>query len=175
MEAAFWGFLGTIVGATASIATTVLASRNAANLQLATAELEREEKARSFQRDALIELHAVVHDELKVAVRIHRENVDVYREKGTWGKQMLNDELDRQEQSVRGRAALLSVRISDDGLREHLKTFQTLLTQPVMTHDASVAERMHEDIISMGTEILEHIGRALRSLDSGGKPTLLSK
>ena len=41
MEAAVWGLLGTIAGAVASIATTILASRNAVSLQRSAAQSEQ--------------------------------------------------------------------------------------------------------------------------------------
>ena len=84
MESALWGLLGTIAGAAASIATTVIASRNAASLQSTAATLEREEKARAFQRDTLIELQDAVHDELRAVALVYLADDAAYRESRTW-------------------------------------------------------------------------------------------
>ena len=56
MEAALWGFLGTIVGAMVSIATSWINSRNETERQRQANSFERLERARAFQRDNLLNL-----------------------------------------------------------------------------------------------------------------------
>lgn len=164
MEAALWGLLGTIAGAAASIATTVIASRNAASLQSAAATLEREEKARAFQRDTLIELQDAVHDELRAVALVYMADDAAYRETRTWGRKMLGEELNNKVHLAGRRTLLLTERIADDELREHLTSLRGLLTQVQMARDPGVAERAHMAAMDMGTSVMEHIGTVLRSL-----------
>jgi len=170
MEAALWGLLGTIAGAAASIATTVLASRNAASLQSAAAALEREEKSRAFQRDTLIELQDAVHDELRAVALVYMADEAAYRETRVWGRRMLGEELNNKVHLAGRRTLLLSERIADDNLRDHLKSLRGLLTEVQMARDAALAERTHMAAMDMGTSVMEHIGSVLRSLYSGGGP-----
>ena len=170
MEAALWGLLGTIAGAATSIATTVIASRNAASLQSAAATLEREEKARAFQRDTLLELQDAVHDELRAVALVYMADNAAYRETRTWGRKMLGEELNNKVHLAGRRALLLSERIADDDLREHLKSLRGLLTEVQMARDVAGAERAHMAAMDMGTSVMEHIGTVLRSLYSGGGP-----
>lgn len=166
MEAALWGFLGTIVGAAASIATTVIASRNATSLQSTAAALERKEKARAFQRDTLIELQDAVHDELRAVALVYMADEAAYRETHIWGRKMLGEELNNKVHLAGRRTLLLSERIADDNLREYLKSLRSLLTDVQMARDASQAERTHMAAMDMGTSVMEHIGTVLRSLYS---------
>lgn len=170
MEAALWGLLGTIAGAAASIATTVIASSNAASLQSAAATLEREEKARAFQRDTLIELQDAVHDELRAVALVYMADDAAYRETRTWGRKMLGEELNNKVHLAGRRTLLLTERIADDELREHLTSLRGLLTQVQMARDPGVAERAHMAAMDMGTSVMEHIGTVLRSLYSDRGP-----
>lgn len=170
MEAALWGLLGTVAGAAASIATTVISSRNAASLQSAAAILEREEKARAFQRDTLIELQDAVHDELRAVALVYMADYAAYRETSTWGRKMLGEELNNKVHLAGRRTLLLSERIANDDLRDHLKSLRSLLTEVQMASDAAIAERAHMAAIEMGTSVMEHIGTVLRSLYSSGGP-----
>jgi len=170
MEAALWGLLGTVAGAAASIATTVIASRNAASLQSAAAELEREEKARAFQRDTLIELQDAVHDELRAVTIVYMADEAVYRETRTWGRNLLGEELNNRVHLAGRRTLLLTERIADDDLRDHLKALRGLLANVQMARDPAIAEHAHVTAMDMGTSVMEHIGTVLRSLYSGSWP-----
>jgi hypothetical protein len=167
MEAALWGLLGTIAGAAASIATTVIASRNAARLQSTAAAIEREEKARVFQRETLIELQDALHDELRAVALVYMADEAAYRESGAWGRRLLGEELNNRVHVAGRRTLLLSERVADDDLRGHIKSLRARLTELQMARDVAVAERAHEVAMSMGISVMEHIGQVLRSLYAG--------
>ena len=170
MEAAFWGLLGTIAGAAASIATTVLASRNAATLQSAAAALEREEKSRAFQRETLIDLQDSVHDELRAVALLFMADEAAFRESGAWGRKLLGEELNTKVHLAGRRTLLLRERVADDELRDHIQSLRDLLTGVQMARDRVVAERVNADAMQMGTAVMEHIGKVLRSLYPAARP-----
>lgn len=172
MEAALWGLLGTFAGAAASIATTVIASRNAASLQRTAASLEREEKSRAFQRETLIELQDAVHEELRAVALLYMADKAAFRETGTWGRKLLGEELNNRVHLAGRRTLLLAERVADDGLRDHIKALRGLLTSVQMARDSAVAERAHIAAMEMGTSVMEHIGTVLRSLYQGSGPTV---
>lgn len=164
MESALWGLLGTIAGAAASIATTVIASRNAAGLQSAAAALEREEKGRAFQRETLIELQDAVHDELRAVALVYMADAAAFKESGTWGVRQLGEELNNKVHLARRRTLLLAERIADDSLRDNFKSLRTLLTEVQMARDPLIAERAQGSAMDKGTAAMQQIGAVLRSL-----------
>lgn len=93
MESAWWGMLGTFVGAAASIATTAITSRNSVLLQVAAARRESLEKHRNFQRETLLELQDAVHDEMRAATKAYLHDGREFRKTGEWGRSLLGEEL----------------------------------------------------------------------------------
>lgn len=65
MEPAIWGFVGTLTGAAASIITTVIISRNQVQLQKENDSLERQERARAFQRENLLKIQDILQEALR--------------------------------------------------------------------------------------------------------------
>ena len=164
MEAAVWGLLGTIAGAATSIGTTIIASRNSAPLQSQSSSLEREEKARSFQRETLIELQDSVHDLLRASALAYQADLTAFRDSGTWGKNLLGEELNTRVHLAGRRALLLTERVADDGLRDHIDSLRNLLTTVQMSRDSNAAQRAHFESIELGTSVMKRIGTVLRSL-----------
>ncbi len=83
---------------------------------------------------------------------------------------MLGEELNNQVHFAGRRTLLLSERIADDNLRDHLKSLRGLLTEVQMAREAALAERTHMAAMNIGTSVMEHIGTVLRSLYSDGGP-----
>jgi hypothetical protein len=95
MDAATWGFIGTlagaVIGATASICTTLVSSWNASRLQQNADYLERIERARAFQRDNLLALQDSLQDAMRLAARAHLEDAVA----ANFGKSMLSEEVNQ--------------------------------------------------------------------------------
>ncbi|SMH66515.1 conserved protein of unknown function [Acidithiobacillus ferrivorans] len=140
--------MGTVVGAAVSISTVVIASKNATSLQSTAAILERKEKSRAFQRDTLLELQHAVQD----------------RSSGSWGRNLLGEELNNRVHLAGIRTLLLTERVADDGLRDHIKSLRNLLAKVQIETDSAIAKSAYLTAINMGILIMEHIGRLLRSL-----------
>ena len=168
MEAAAWGILGTAVGAAASIATTLLASRNSANLQLEAARLERLEKHRAFQRETLIELQDALHNELRSIALVYQADDIAFHQSGNWGSQLLGEDLNEKAHQTGRRRLLLTERVSDDQLREHIKRVSSLCTQVLLARDKRTAESAFHSLATEGNSAMERIGKVLRSLYSDG-------
>ena len=79
MEPVTWGFLGTIVGtivgASASIITTLITGRYSIKLQKDAISHERNERAREFQRNNLLELQNVLSSHMRLVTRAHLEDI----------------------------------------------------------------------------------------------------
>ena len=80
-----------------------------------------------------------------------------------WGQQ-LGDELNNKVLLAGRRTLLLSERIADDELRDHLNSLRALLTEAQMAPNAVIAEQAHLAAMNMGISLMERIGKVLRSL-----------
>jgi hypothetical protein len=83
---------------------------------------------------------------------------------GTWGEQLLGEELSQKAQLAAGRTYLLTERIKNDDLRKEVKAFRDLVTQVSRARNKSAAESALNKMISGGNSVNESIGNVLRSL-----------
>lgn len=133
MEPVTWGFIGTlagaIVGASASIATTYITTRNSRLLQEGAASLERSERAREFQRNNLIELQDTLCSGMRLIGQCHLEDVESYRTDGNEGRSpMLSEELNQELMISSRKLAILTERIADQSLRERINILRAEMT-----------------------------------------------
>jgi hypothetical protein len=93
VDAAVWGFIGTIlgavVGASASVATTVIASKNAAAMQSQADSLDRSERSRAFQRDNLLATQEALQSVGRLVSRAFHHDVMACRGGAEWAKTLL--------------------------------------------------------------------------------------
>lgn len=162
MEPAFWGLMGTVVGALASIATTYIQSRHADSLRSAASKEEREERHRAFQRETLIELQDVIHDLCRMVIRGHLEDVASYRKTGEWGRQALSEEVNEGQRVLRRRAMLLTSRVSNDELRRSINASFETLVRLSMARSFDEAKHMHRVTDTEVPAVLEQLGNELR-------------
>jgi gas vesicle protein len=166
MDAALWGFIGTlagaVVGATASISTTAISSRNASRLQQNSNYLERIERARAFQRDNLLELQDTLQDCMRLMGRAHHEDVVAYRESGHWGKSMLSDEVNQNTLLSNRKLAMLTERVSDNELRSELKKFSNNSSNLLFAKSEIESDESLKIASSEFSSIMEKLGEVLR-------------
>jgi hypothetical protein len=162
MESVVWGLIGTLVGALTSIGTTWISSRNASSLQNSAAQLEREERHRSFQRDTCVELQDALHGLLRMSARAQLEDKKAFVQGGAWGKQQLSDEVNEGESLAIRRVVILKERISDDALRSDITNLLEKLGRLTLANSPHEAENLEGQIISDGIAVMEHIGKVLR-------------
>jgi hypothetical protein len=159
---AVWGFIGTLVGALASIGTTYITGRNAVILQTVTAERARDEQNRILQRETLLNLQDAVSDTLRLVARAHLEDRQAYRAGTSWGRNMLGEDIDEAMRISFRRVSLLTARVADDSLRQSVKG--ALAIADGVSHAADEKSAMHQFSLAMeaGGAIMESIGDCLR-------------
>lgn len=132
MDAATWGFVGalagTVVGASASIVTTIISGWNANRLQECADALERTERARAFQRSNLLDLQDSLQDAMRLIGRAHHEDMLAARESSEWGKSMLSEDVDQGILLANRRLAILTERVDNDELRSNLRKLRQTMT-----------------------------------------------
>jgi len=168
MDAAAWGFVGAlagaIVGAGASVTTTVVTARSSADLQAQADVLERTERARAFQRDNLLAVQDALQDVARVAGRVHHEDLTAHRAGADWGKTLLSSELDEAALVANRRLTALVERIQDDSLREEIRATHSEFTWIAMARSQSDAEAHMAAGGEMFLAAMGHLGQVLRGL-----------
>lgn len=163
MEAAVWGFIGTVVGALASLGGTWLTNRNASSLHAEALKIERDDKFRIFQRDTLIALQDAVHDLMRLIAKGHHEDTLAFRKSGEWGKNYLSSEVSDGQMLARRHMLILLERVSDDELRSEVKQLNAKLTEVSFANSQDLANQIWDAASMQGLATLEQIGKALRA------------
>jgi hypothetical protein len=164
MDSAFWGVIGTIVGAAASIGTTWLTNRNAAALQSSAKAAEQLENRRAFQRQTLVELQDAFHDAIRHISVAYLADRHAHANGIAWGKNILPDGLAEQIRLANRQVMLLVERVHDDSLR---KTIKGLMAQANSVGDSGSvdeAEARLDHVTMQSIAAIERTGETLRSL-----------
>ena len=168
MDAATWGFIGTVVGAvvgaSASILATLLNSRNSAQLQQNADTLERMERAREFQRNNLLELQDSLSQNMRLIARAHLEDVESYRKSSTGGRSnLLSEELNQELMLSSRKVSLLTERIADNSLRDNLKDLKQNMTDVLMAKSETESRELIRSASSGFEQFMVQLGVVLRS------------
>lgn len=163
MEAAAWGFVGTLVGALASVGTTWLSTRNSYNIQGARLKEERAERAKAFQRETLVALQEAIHDALRLNARAHMEDFEAHRRSGEWGRSFLSPEVNEGIRIANRKVSVLVERVSDEPLRISVKALTGLATRGLFERSEAEAERNQHALAIETALLFERLGSVLRS------------
>ena len=162
MEAAAWGFVGTLVGALASIGTSWLATRSAASAQREKVRLEWRQQYREFQIKAVTELQEILVEFARATGKIR--HIDEMRElEGHTGKPFRIDEVlsDLYSQHIR-RINVLLGRIDNELVQQaitEVKSVSIIVTSGINVDTAAMLR--FADVIERAGVALS---RCLRSI-----------
>lgn len=166
MDAAIWGFIGalsgTIVGASASIFTTIFNVRNTNRLQNDAHNLERIERSREFQRNNLLELQDTLQNAARLTGRLHHENLLAAKESGIWGKSLINEQLDQTVLSNNQKLTILIERIASDELRSNIKALRKTMTEIMFSKSELESENALRQVTDEFLATMEKLGTVLR-------------
>ncbi|MDZ7693828.1 MAG: hypothetical protein U5K69_22360 [Balneolaceae bacterium] len=113
MSSAIWGFIGTLVGALASIATTTISSWNTFRIQKLENKEDRKERSRAFQRETLLELQEELVEYMRLFGEAYFEQLDSFKKTGNWGS-LLSDEINEKIRLSNAQTAILIERVIDE-------------------------------------------------------------
>lgn len=164
MEAALWAFLGTLVGAGASIATSWLNNHHELKRQLQADSLERIERARSFQRDNLLALQQTLQDGMRLLGRAHLQDDLAFRQSGEWGKAMLAEDIDEGTRETNAKLAALTQRVADDALRASINSLRSQMTSCLTASNREQAVAGLNNTSNTYNGLMEQLGHVLRAL-----------
>ena len=165
MEAVTWGFIGTIVGAIASIATTAITNWGSYNLKNKTIQHEREELANTFQRQTIIELQVELLKYIRTCSQIHRHNRIHFEKTEHWGSLIPNElnELNELNRSLSAKVIILIQRVSNDELRDDLVSLKGNCTKFLLAKEQYEASAYYASYSDEYDKISGLLGQVLRS------------
>lgn len=145
-----WGFLGTligtIVGASASILTTLINSRNHSknirNLEI----YKRQEIFREFQRDNYLKIQETIYKTFRLATLLHLEDIENLKKTGMWQKSLLNSKNDNGLMIALKDLSIYLERIQNDDAREELRTLIEKISSTSKTSSKTESEAIMFDI-----------------------------
>ena len=162
MDAMTWGFVGTVVGATASIATTAITNWNTFKISQNTKTQDREERARVFQRETLLELQIEIRKYILACSRSYRSKMKIYDLTCEW-KEHIPENLDEQLFELNSKTSILIQRVSNDKLRSKLDELQTAATKCNRSKNECEAETHYVTYLDIYEKVHEQLGYELRS------------
>ena len=144
MDAGIWGFIGVVVGAVSSIATTVLVARNTSS-----------ERSKEFQRNNLIELQG----SLTAAMRLTRRIIGLDDKERELEKAELNKEFMANNQSLSSHTE----RIIDQSLRESVRSLHTLMAGVPKIEIKDTNDETFVNLQNQFSKVMRSVGVVLRS------------
>jgi hypothetical protein len=154
--------LGGLIGACASVGTTFLNTRHAINLQSSADAIERQEKARAFQRDNLLACQEQMQVVGRLTAKAFHEDAMALQSGIAWQKHRINPELDEDLTTSRRKLAMLIERVADDELRHELKSLSRLLYEVGGAASFQEAESALNTAMATNQETMELLGTVLR-------------
>jgi len=169
MNPELWGFLGailgTIVGAGASIVTTIISGRHSRKLQEQSDSFLRKERARTFQRENLLEIQESLACYMRLIGRAHLEDAAFFRQNpGSTSRPRLSSELNEEILVSTRRLMLLTERIENDGIRNEIKNFRSSADKVFDAKSVSEGERILFGSTHTFQTLMSDIGTVLRRL-----------
>lgn len=161
-----WGFIGTlvgaIVGASASIFTTKINSKNAIRIQEDIEKNARKERFRNFQRDNLLELQEKLTQAMRLVTKVYLGDLKHFKETMDWESSRLNPELDNEIADSFRELAIKSERIDDNGLRDEIAQLRTKMTECVMAKSYESGQGKLISLIKRFDKLMPKLGEVLR-------------
>jgi hypothetical protein len=167
MDSVVWGFVGTIIGAVvgagASIITSMIAARNAILLQREVNSADRIEKSRVFQRETIIEVQDVLLDCMRHAVKAHIQDLESFSKGGEWGRGMLTEDVNEGTLQSNRKLIVLIERVADDELRSKLRDIYAAINKVPLARTKTESDRYLSHMSDLSSDVMEKLGSVLRS------------
>jgi len=146
MEALTWGFIGTLigaaVGATASVVTTVINTKNTHALQRKVDAAKKDGQHNDFQCENLMKVQDELSSNMRLIFEAHLSDVKYYKENPASSKKpLLQESLDIKIRESNQQLSILTERVSDDTLRRQIQEVRDQLTNVIMA--SSESESLH--------------------------------
>lgn len=168
MDANLWGFIGavigTLVGATASIVTTVINAKSTYKLQAQANSDSRLDRARDFHRSNLLELQEILSDHMRLIAKAHLAHAAFLDQYPNAPEEFrLSDELDESIRLANRKLSIRIERVADNTLREKIKAVRSVSNSVSDAKSADESYLMFQKAGEAYQEMETVLGAVLRS------------
>ena len=165
MDPQTWGFLGalgwTVVGASASIITTVINARTVSRNQNSLEIYKRQEIFREFQRDNYLKIQESTYRAYRLVSLLYVEDLQNLKNSGQWQQGILNAENSNELLFTVQNLTMYLERIQNEKVREEIRNLTGKMIRVSHTSDLKESNQLlaeiHLDISSamkiLGTEL----------------------
>lgn len=172
MEALTWGFIGTligaVVGATASIVTTIINTKNTHALQLKADAAKKSGQHNDFQCENLMKVQDELSSNMRLIFEAHLSDVEHYRANPTSNKKpLLKESLDAKIRESNQQLSIITERVSDDALRSQIHEARDQLTNVVMASSENESVHAINHVTSNTSLLMSNIGVHIRNSYQG--------
>ena len=161
-----WGFIGTIigaiVGASASIITTRINSKNAIRIQEDIERNARHERYREFQRNNLLELQEKLTFGMRLMSEAYLEDLKNYKKSNKWKSSLLAYEFDQEIANSFREISLKAERVANDELRNEIIKMRDIMADFGMEKTREDAEQKQIILINKFRNLMPQLGKILR-------------
>ena len=162
---ALWGFIGTIIGATASIIATIINTKNMNKIQQNIELAKKQERHNEFQCENLKKIQEELIYNIRLIAEVHLSDTNYYTENSSvnnrpFVKEPLNTKLRESKQQL----LILNERIGNDELRIKINNYRKLLFEIEIASSKNESEIAITNIISSFEVLNSDIGDQIRKL-----------
>jgi gas vesicle protein len=155
--------IGTIVGVSASIITTVINNKNAIRIQDKIEKNNREERFSQFQRDNFFQLQEKLTYAMRLIAKAYVEDLKNFKETNNWISSNLTPDLNNEIADCFREISILIERIGDEKLRIEIALFRRKMTECLIAQSFESANEEMAELTRMFDEKMPKLGTALRN------------
>jgi len=167
MNPAVWGFigvlLGSIIGASASILTSIINTRNESKLQSKRERYQREERLKEFQRRNLLRLQDLLPHCMFLMNRAHIVDVNNAKNQKKWREVLLSADLDGKIRISFRKLTIIIDRVSNEKLRKDLMVTHKYMGDYLFAKSEIEAECLLKKYTNNFSRLMAKVGIELRS------------
>lgn len=176
MDPQTWGFIGaligTVVGASASIITTVINARNVSRNQNKLEIYKRQEIFREFQRDNYLKIQENIHKAFRLVSLLHIQDMQNLKNTGKWQEGPLDSANDLELMYTFRDLVMQLERIQNEKVREEIRELLGKMSKVSITSDLEESKRLLKEINLDFTNAMKILGTELRNNYYSGDATL---
>lgn len=167
MDPLTWGFIGTligtVVGASASIVTTIINSRNVSKNQNKLEIYKRQEIFREFQRDNYLKIQENIYKALGIINLMHIQGMQKLDDTGEWHEESPNSENYNELMAVIRDLMMYLERIENEKLRGEIRVILGKMTTVSSTSGWRQSIDLLAQITFAANDAMKILGTELRN------------
>lgn len=161
-----WGFIGTlfgvVVGASVSIFTTRINSKNAIQIQENIEKNTRKERYREFQRNNFIELQEKLAHAMRLVTKAYFVDLDNYKKTNKWKSSLLPSSLDEEIGNCFRELSIKTERVGENEIRDEIINLRKMMTDLLLESNYETVEQKQIILANKFGQVMPKLGKVLR-------------